>query len=60
LHAQTELGLERRAHATADLIRERFPSVDVEAWLDKSPHRKQEIVDRWKGDLVSAGAIEIA
>ena len=58
--AQTELGLDRRAHATVDLIRERFPSVDVEAWIDKSPYQKQEIVDRWKGDLASAGAIEIA
>ncbi len=55
--AQWELGLERRARATVDLVRERFPSVDVQDWLDKTPYQRREIVDRWKGDLVSAGAI---
>ncbi len=55
--AQVELGLERRARATSDLIRERFPWIDVEDWLDKTPYQRREIVDRWKGDLVTAGAI---
>lgn len=57
--AQSELGMERRARATAELIGERFPSIDVEAWLDNSPYQRREIVERWKGDLASAGAIEI-
>ncbi len=56
--AQSELGMDRRARATAQMIREQFPSVDVEAWLDGSPYQDQEIVERWKKDLVSAGAIE--
>ncbi len=56
--AQMELGLERRARATAELIGERFPSIDVEAWLDDSPYQRREIVERWKGDLASVGAIE--
>ena len=55
--AQSELGMERRARATADLIGERFPSVDVEAWLDNTPYQRREIVERWKGDLASVGAI---
>jgi adenylate cyclase len=54
--AQVELGLERRARATGELIRERFPSMDVADWLDKTPYQR-EIVERWKGDLMSAGAI---
>ena len=58
--SQVEMGLERRARATGDLIKERFPSVDVEAWLDKTPYQRREIVDRWKGDLLSAGAISAA
>jgi adenylate cyclase len=55
--AQTELGLERRARATGDRIRERFPAVDVEAWIDRMPYRSREIVERMKHDLVAAGAI---
>lgn len=55
--AQVELGLERRARATTELIRERFPSVDVEAWLDRNPYQIPEMVRRWKDDLVKAGAI---
>ena len=55
--AQVELGLERRSRATAGLIGQRFPSVDVQDWLDKTPYQRREIVERWKGDLASAGAI---
>ncbi len=55
--SQVELGLERRARATGDLIKQRFPAIDVESWLDKTPYQRREIVDRWKNDLTSAGAI---
>jgi tetratricopeptide (TPR) repeat protein len=55
--AQVELGLERRAKATAEQIRDRYPTVDVEEWLDQNPYRSREMVSRWKEDLVSAGAI---
>ncbi len=55
--AQVELGLERRARATADLVKERFPSVDVQQWLERTPYQRREIVERWKGDMMSAGAI---
>ena len=56
--AQVELGLDRRARATAELIRERYPSVDIAEWLDRNPYQGKDMVDRWKEDLVSAGAIE--
>jgi hypothetical protein len=55
--AQVELGLGRRARATAELIRERYPTVDVGDWLDASPYQDREPVDRWRDDLISAGAI---
>jgi len=35
--SQIELGLHRRAKATTEMIRGHFPTVDVEAWFDKSP-----------------------
>ena len=57
--SQVELGLERRARATAELIKQRFPAVDVERWLDQTPYQRREIVDRWKRDLTSAGAIPL-
>jgi hypothetical protein len=57
--AQVELGLDRRARATAALIRERHPSVDVATWLDESPYQARGPVERWKGDLRSVGAIAI-
>ncbi len=55
--AQVELGLDRRARATAELIRERFPTVDVEAWLDRNPYSSPEMVSRWKDDLAAAGVL---
>jgi adenylate cyclase len=58
--AQAEMGLQRRARATAQLVRERFPSTDLTAWLEGNPYQSKEIVDRWKADLVSAGVIEAA
>ena len=56
--AQVELGLDRRARATAELVKERYPTVDVEAWLEASPYQGRDMVDRWRDDLVSAGAIK--
>jgi tetratricopeptide (TPR) repeat protein len=55
--AQVELGLDRRARATAELVRERYPAVDVAVWLEKSPYQRRDLVDRWRDDLVAAGAI---
>jgi adenylate cyclase len=56
--AQEEMGLHRRAQATARLIEERFPAVDVGRWLDRSPYQDRTLVDRWKEDLVAAGVMQ--
>jgi adenylate cyclase len=56
--AQVELGLDRRARATAELLRERYPTVDIAAWLDGSPYQDRDVVERWRDDLISAGAID--
>lgn len=55
--AQVELGLDRRARATAELVHERYPTVDVTAWLEGNPYQRRDVVERWKDDLISAGAI---
>jgi len=53
--SQNELGLERRARATGDLIRERFPQADISEWLASNPYQDDEFVDKWKMDLEGAG-----
>jgi adenylate cyclase len=55
--SQVELGLDRRAHATAELIKERYPAVNVEKWLAENPYQDPAMVDRWKKDLTAAGVI---
>ena len=55
--AQKELGLERRARATAELVRERFPATDVEGWIDANPYQIDETVKHWKSDLASVGLL---
>ncbi len=54
---QVELGMDRSARANASLIKERFPSVDVAAWLDRNPYQDDGLVGRWKQDLETAGAL---
>jgi adenylate cyclase len=56
--AQHEMGLERRARATADLVKVRFPAVDVAGWIDRKPYQVEEMVDRWKTDLTAVGLID--
>ena len=55
---QAELGLDRRAAATAALITERFPSVDVDTWLAANPYQSEELLDHWRQTLVAVGAID--
>jgi hypothetical protein len=54
---QSEMGLERRAHATAELIKDRFPAVDIEVWLEANPFTDRRIVERWRQDLTQAGLV---
>ncbi len=51
--AQVELGLTRRARATADAIRERFPGTDIADWLDRQPYQESQLVSQWKSDLAT-------
>ena len=53
--SQAALGLERRAHATANIIKDRFPGTLRDEWLDSNPYQDAEFVDRWRSDLESAG-----
>lgn len=51
--AQVELGLDRRAHATADRLRLTHPTLDVGAWLDRNPYSDHELINKWKADLAT-------
>jgi tetratricopeptide (TPR) repeat protein len=56
--AQQEMGLERRAKATADLIKDRYPATDIDEWLSNNPYQVPEMIDRWKEQLTAAGVID--
>ena len=56
--AQQEMGFERRAKATAELIKDRYPPTDIDKWLSNNPYQVPEMIDRWKQNLVAAGVIE--
>lgn len=56
--AQHELGLERRARATAGMVRDAFPAVDVDDWLESRPYQDRGLVERWKNDLRAVGLID--
>ncbi|HBE93301.1 MAG TPA: hypothetical protein DDW55_12575, partial [Gammaproteobacteria bacterium] len=53
--SQVELGLDRRAHATAQLIRERFPNANVDDWLASNHYQNKQFIERWRSDLDAAG-----
>ena len=53
--SQAALGLDRRAHATAQVIRDRFPQTRRDEWLDSNPYQDEAFVERWRADLEHAG-----
>ncbi len=53
--SQAALGLDRRAHATAGIIKDRFPQTRRDEWLDSNPYQDTAFVDRWRSDLERAG-----
>lgn len=55
---QVELGMDRRARATAELVKDRFPATDIKGWLEGRPYQDDSIVRRWRNDLASIGLIE--
>jgi TolB-like protein len=54
---QSEMGLDRRARATADTIRDRFPAVDIERWLATHPFKDEAFLERWRADLAAVGLV---
>lgn len=57
--SQAEMGLDRRAHATADRFRAAFPSFNVSAWLDRSPYQDPAMVARWRADLATLDLVKV-
>ena len=55
--AQVELGLSRRAAATAESLRRSHPTLDVADWLDRNPYSDPDMVVRWKADLAQVDLI---
>jgi adenylate cyclase len=53
--AQAQLGLHRRAEATAKAIRDRFPGLDVARWLDAQPYQNADLVAAWQANLATLG-----
>ena len=54
---QAEMGLDRRARATAEQIRDRFPAMDIDHWLRTHPFKDEEFIDRWRDDLAGLGLL---
>ena len=55
--SQHEMGLDRRARATAELVKERYPAMDVDAWLEAHPYQSPVLVERWRKALQGLGLI---
>ena len=58
--AQVELGLERRARAMADRVRESFPTLDADAWLARNPYQDEAIVRRRRAELATVDSPTLA
>ena len=57
--SQVELGHERRAAATAQTIRDSYPTLDVEEWFERNPYQDDALVTRWKADLAAVDLITV-
>ncbi len=55
---QAEMGLDRRARATAERARAQFPTVDFDRWLEHHPYTDRALVERWRESLTTAGLFE--
>jgi adenylate cyclase len=55
--AQQEMGLERRARATAQIVKDTYPALDVEAWVAERPYQDPELIERWRRVLGEVGLI---
>lgn len=55
--AQEEMGLHRRALATAQLVKDHYPALDVEAWVAERPYQNPDLIERWRRVLGEVGLI---
>ena len=55
--AQVELGLQRRASATADRIRASHPNLNIAEWLKRNPYQDAETVNRLTEDFMAIDLI---
>lgn len=56
--AQVELGLHRRAAATAESIRDQFADLDLAGWLASQPYQDAGAVQHWGDNLATLGLVE--
>jgi len=56
--AQVELGLRRRAAATAESIRDQFADLDLAAWLASQPYQDSGVIQHWQANLATLGLVE--
>ena len=56
--AQVELGLRRRAAATAESIRDQFADLDVAEWLTRQPYQDAGVVQHWSANLATLGLVD--
>lgn len=55
--AQHEMGLDRRARATAQLVKDYYPALDVAAWVADRPYQDPGLIERWHRVLGEVGLI---
>lgn len=55
--AQQEMGLDRRARATAQIVKDNYPALDVEAWVAERPYQDPELTERWRRVLSAVDLI---
>ena len=53
--AREALGQHRRAAAAADLVAQRFPTLDLARFAARQPFTKPAVMERWMADLKAAG-----
>lgn len=56
--AQHEMGLERRAQATAQIVKDHYPALDVASWVAQRPYQDADLLRRWHEALTAVGLIE--
>lgn len=56
--AQHEMGLDRRARATAQIVKNHYPALDVAEWVAQRPYQDPDLLRRWHEALTASGLID--